>query len=87
MPIKLGSIRCSSCHSVRPGSSFAAGNPTPPTAPAEEPHEQSWYREQQQTAKPDAKAIVQQKAQFRAEQRMSRMASMESNSKARDLIS
>jgi hypothetical protein len=57
--------------------SLAAGNPVSTTPPAEEPHEQSWYREQQQTGKPDPKAIVQQKAQFRAEQRMSRMASME----------
>jgi hypothetical protein len=57
--------------------SLAAGNPVSATPPAEEQHEQSWYREQQQTGKPDPKAIVQQKAQFRAEQRMSRMASME----------
>ena len=60
------------------GVSFAAGNPMPTTPPqAEEPKEQSWYREQQQPAKPDPKVIVQQKAAFRAEQRMSRMASME----------
>jgi hypothetical protein len=57
---------------------FAAGSPMPTaTPPAEEQHEQSWYREQQQAAKPDPKAIVQQKAAFRAEQRMSRMASLE----------
>ncbi len=57
---------------------LAAGNPMPTTTPpAEEQHEQSWYREQQQAAKPDPKAVVQQKAAFRAEQRMSRMASME----------
>jgi hypothetical protein len=57
--------------------SLAAGNPVNAAATPEEPHEQSWYREQQQAGKPDPKAIVQQKAQFRAEQRMSRMASME----------
>ena len=37
--------------------------------------EQSWYREQ--TTKPDSLAIIQQKAQIRAEQRNSRMASMQ----------
>jgi hypothetical protein len=41
---------------------------------AEEQHEQSWYREQ--SAKPDPKAIVQQKAQIRGQQRMDRIASM-----------
>lgn len=41
----------------------------------EEQHEQSWYREQS-AVKPDSRAIVQQKAQIRAEQRMSRLASM-----------
>lgn len=42
---------------------------------AEEPKEQSWYREQT-PAKPDSKAIVQQKAQIRAQQRMDRLASL-----------
>jgi hypothetical protein len=55
---------------------FAAGNFISSSATAEEPHEQSWAREQQPT-KVDPKVIVQQKAEFRAEQRMSRMASME----------
>jgi hypothetical protein len=41
----------------------------------EEPHEQSWYREQ--STKSDTRAIVQQKAQIRAQQRMDRMASLQ----------
>src|SRR5829696_9181248 len=40
----------------------------------EESHEQSWNREQKSTQKQDARAIVQQKAQARAEQRNDRMA-------------
>jgi hypothetical protein len=42
---------------------------------AEEPHEPSWYREQ--AIKPDTRAIIQQKAQIRAQQRMDRMASLQ----------
>jgi hypothetical protein len=37
-------------------------------------HEQSWSREQKTDSKQDARAIVQQKAQARAEQRNDRMA-------------
>jgi hypothetical protein len=48
---------------------------TTPAAPlAEEQHEASWYREQ--NVKPDTRAIIQQKAQIRAQQRMDRLASM-----------
>jgi hypothetical protein len=59
--------------------SVAAGDfmdpPTATSAPAAEvQHEQSWYREQ--SVKPDTRAIVQQKAQVRAQQRMDRLASM-----------
>jgi hypothetical protein len=59
------------------GTSFAAGNlanNTTTTATAEDQQE-SWYREQ--SAKPDAKAVVQQKAMVRADQRMARMASLQ----------
>ncbi|HEX3599327.1 MAG TPA: hypothetical protein VHU84_04255 [Lacipirellulaceae bacterium] len=59
------------------GPCLAAGNFIASTTTSDEPHEQSWSREQQQPAKPDPKAIVQQKAEMRAEQRMSRMASMQ----------
>ena len=56
---------------------LAAGNLTSPSTSnsGEEQQSESWYREQ--AAKPDAKAIVQQKAMVRADQRMSRMASMQ----------
>jgi len=56
---------------------FAAGNLTSPSTSnsGEEQQSESWYREQ--AAKPDAKAIAQQKAMVRADQRMSRMASMQ----------
>ncbi len=57
------------------GSCLAAGNFTSSSS-SDQPQEQSWYREQQ-ASKPDPKTIVQQKAQFRAQQRMSRMASLE----------
>jgi hypothetical protein len=56
-------------------SCFAKGAPMNTDA-EEESHEQSWNREQRSnTKKDDARAIVQQKAQARAEQRMDRMAS------------
>jgi hypothetical protein len=58
--------------SLSAGSCFAAGTPN---ADAEETHEQSWSREQKASSKQEARAIVQQKAQARAEQRMDRMAS------------
>jgi hypothetical protein len=61
---------------VGSASCLAAGDFMTAPAAGEEQHEQSWYREQQ-ASKPDAKVIVQQKAEFRAQQRMSRMASME----------
>jgi hypothetical protein len=44
-------------------------------ASGENESEQSWYREQ--SPKSDARAIVQHKAQIRAQQRMDRMASMQ----------
>jgi hypothetical protein len=46
-----------------------------PMPGSENEGEQSWYREQ--TPKSGALAIVQQKAQIRAQQRMDRMASMQ----------
>lgn len=57
------------------GTCLAAGD-FMSTSNGEEQHEQSWYREQS-TSKPDSRAIVQQKAQIRAEQRMSRLASLQ----------
>jgi hypothetical protein len=57
------------------GTCLAAGNLMSATA-TEETQEQSWYREQS-SAKADSLAIIQQKAQIRAEQRNSRMASMQ----------
>ena len=59
-------------------SSFAAGDmlhsTVSETTPQQEP---SWYREQASTAKADSLKIIQQKAQVRAGQRNSRMASMQ----------
>ena len=52
---------------------FAKGTPMNPDA-EEESHEQSWNREQKTNTKQDARAIVQQKAQARAEQRNDRIA-------------
>jgi hypothetical protein len=45
-------------------------------ATSEEPHEQSWKREQKLRSKPDSLAIIQQRAQARAEQRQTRMATL-----------
>jgi hypothetical protein len=59
--------------SLSAGLCFAAG--TLKNANAEESHEQSWTREQKASSKQEAHAIVQQKAQARAEQRMDRLAS------------
>jgi hypothetical protein len=64
-------------------SSFAAGDlmpntttvPMDPMPGSENDKEQSWYREQ--SPKSDALAIVQHKAQIRAQQRMDRLASMQ----------
>jgi hypothetical protein len=59
----------------------AADDPVPPSAPmdpmpgGEDEKEQSWYREQ--APKSDTLAIVQHKAQVRAQQRMDRLASMQ----------
>jgi hypothetical protein len=53
---------------------FAKGTPMNTDAD-EESHEQSWNREQRTNTKQDARAIVQQKAEARSEQRMDRMAS------------
>ena len=55
------------------GSCFAKGTPMNPDA-EEESHEQSWNREQKTNTKQDARAIVQKKAQARAEQRNDRIA-------------
>ncbi len=44
------------------------------TDSGEDSHEQSWNREQKTNSKQDAHAIVQQKAQARAEQRNDRLA-------------
>ena len=60
------------------GTCLAAGNLTTTTSTTSngtEQQEQSWYREQ--SAKPDAKVIAQQKAMARADQRMARMASLQ----------
>lgn len=59
------------------GTCLAAGNLAAPTTTStgEEQQSESWYREH--AAKPDAKAIAQQKAMVRADQRMARMASMQ----------
>jgi hypothetical protein len=54
-------------------SCFAAGAMINANAD-EESHEQSWNREQKSNTKQDARAIVQQKAQARAEQRNDRLA-------------
>ncbi|HEX5472526.1 MAG TPA: hypothetical protein VFW73_11600 [Lacipirellulaceae bacterium] len=43
---------------------------------ADDSHEQSWAREQRINMKQDARTIIQQKAQARAQQRQDRMASM-----------
>jgi hypothetical protein len=61
----------SSCLSA--GSCFAQGAVVKADA-EQQSHEQSWNREQKTNAKQDARAIVQQKAQARAEQRNDRMA-------------
>ncbi len=53
---------------------FAAGDFVSSTAG--DAHEQSWAREQRINAKQDARTIVQQKAQARAEQRQDRMESL-----------
>jgi hypothetical protein len=45
------------------------------TETGDDSHEQSWYREQ--STKADSLAIVQQKAQTRAQQRMDRLASLQ----------
>jgi hypothetical protein len=56
-------------------SCFAAGNLMNVDAEAEEEsREQSWSREQRADSKQDARAIVQRKAQARAEQRNDRLA-------------
>jgi hypothetical protein len=59
--------------SLSAGPCFAKGTPMKTDA-ADEPHEQSWNREQKTNTKQDARAIVQQKAQTRGEQRMDRLA-------------
>ena len=45
-------------------------------AAGEEQHDQSWAREQKTAPKQEARTIIQQKAQVRAEQRQARLASM-----------
>ncbi len=81
MPRKLGisfrAILVGIGLAVSSGSCLAAGgfmSDTTTTTTDDSRHEQSWYREQ--SPKPDTLAIVQQKAQVRAQQRMDRMASM-----------
>src|SRR3954469_22440375 len=59
--------------SLSAGPCFAKGTPMK-TESEEESHEQSWNREQKTNTKQDARAIVQQKAQARGEQRMDRLA-------------
>jgi hypothetical protein len=59
--------------SLSEGPCFAKGTPLNMNAD-EESHEQSWNREQKTNTKQDARAIVQQKAQARGEQRMDRLA-------------
>lgn len=59
--------------SLSAASCFAAGAVMNADA-EEESHEQSWSREQKSNTKQEARAIVQQKAQARAEQRNDRMA-------------
>jgi len=56
-------------------SCLAAGNMTN-SGTGDEPQEQSWNREQTTSARMDAKAYIQQRAQARAQQRQDRIASM-----------
>lgn len=58
------------------GSCFAAGDVVKAAAGGEESQNQSWNREQRINRKIGVLAIIQQKAQVRAEQRQDRMASM-----------
>ena len=67
LQVGIVSVGLSAC------SCFAAGTLMNADA-EEESHEQSWNREQKSNTKQDARAIVQQKAQARAEQRNDRMA-------------
>jgi len=53
---------------------FGAGTMTS-ASDSDESREQSWNREQKSATKVDARAMVQQKAELRAEQRNSRLAS------------
>jgi hypothetical protein len=66
--VSIGLALCS-------GTCLAAGTLMSATT-GEQQQEQSWYREQSST-KADSLAIVQQKAAIRAEQRMSRLASLQ----------
>jgi PhoPQ-activated pathogenicity-related protein len=75
LKVSFRAILVSIALAVCSGTCLAAGNLMSATT-AEEQQEQSWYREQAST-NPDVTAIVQQKAAIRAEQRMSRMASMQ----------
>src|SRR3954453_5137457 len=61
------------CVGLTACSCFAAGTLMNANA-EEESHEQSWNREQKSNTRQDARAIVQQKAQARAEQRNDRLA-------------
>src|SRR5439155_15239195 len=72
---KLAAQFCLVAIGLAASSCFAAGE-FATTAAGEETHEQSWNREQKVHNKLDARAIVQQKALVRAEQRQERMASM-----------
>jgi hypothetical protein len=56
-------------------SCLAAGNMTN-NGTGDEPQEQSWNREQTTSARLDAKAYIQQRAQARAQQRQDRIAAM-----------
>jgi hypothetical protein len=56
-------------------SCLAAGN-LMNNATGDEPQEQSWNREQTASAKIDARAYIQQRAQARAQQRQDRIAAM-----------
>ena len=67
LQVGIVSVGVSAC------SCFAAGTLMNADA-EEESHEQSWNREQKPNYRQDARAIVQQKAQARAEQRNDRLA-------------
>jgi len=66
--VALG-IMASSCLAAGKGNMMSTGS-------GDEPQEQSWNREQTASAKTDARAYIQQRAQVRAQQRQDRIAAM-----------